>query len=64
MNNTYVFEGKTKCFHSVILHLCVEKRLDRVIALIMCVCVEMGDRDLAVINNIRGNGRPSVCTNE
>ena len=47
VNNMYVLERKTKCLH--LLHLCVERRVDRVIALIVCVCVGKGDRELAVI---------------
>ena len=47
LNNMYVLERKTKCLH--LLHLCVERRVDRVIALIVCVCVGKGDRELAVI---------------
>ena len=47
VNNIYVLEGKTKCLH--LLHLCVERRVDRVIALIICVCMGKADRELAVI---------------
>ena len=47
VNNMYELEGKTKSLS--LLHLCVEKRVDRVIALIICVCVGEGDRELAVI---------------
>ena len=47
VNNMYVLEGKTKCLH--LLHLCLERRVDRVIALIICVCVGKGDREVAII---------------
>ena len=47
VNNMYMLEGKTKCLH--LLHLCVERRVDRVIALIICVLVVKGDQELAII---------------
>ena len=57
VNNMYVLEGKNKCLH--LLHLCVERRVDRVIALIICVCVcGKGGLLLTPINStcIIGNG--------
>ena len=66
MNNMYVLEGKNKCLNSLILHLCVERRVDRVIALIICVCGNGRPRTCSHLycTCICGKGRPSVCTNE
>ena len=60
VNNMNVLEGKTKCLH--LLHLCVERRVDRVIALIIYMCVGKVDRELAVlyIICICGKGSPSA----
>ena len=62
VNNMYMLEGKTKCLH--LLHLCVERRVDRVIALIICV---LGKRRPRTCNHlyymcICGKGSPSACT--
>ena len=40
----YVREGGSKCLHSLILYLCVVRRVDRV-----CVCAGRGDLLLAPI---------------